>query len=339
MRSLVTPPSLVTLRRPCRRNSKGNHSGRPEPHNNDQAQRQDADLLRPAAPSRHMLSSLLKASAEASQKLLMQAADCRDRTRLLSAGGPTAGKSLVAPAGLQATHFCDEDFVAVLHWRLGCHALGDPGICRNFASSTGCECGTNLDHHGDHAVCCPYGPLRIKRHDAIADCLADTVSETGAHVRREAYVKAFSTPQAEAWLDIWAFGALHIQDLLIDVTVRHPTSSAYQPLASNEGGTAARAAEAQKLDRYPSRAGRSITPFAVETWGHLGPAAEGLLQTLASEATLHARRRGHMVTASAFLRRWRATLDAILHRGVAMSLMAARCGLPGRAHKRHIAEA
>ena len=103
-----------------------------------------------------------------------------------------------------------------------------------------------MDRHGDHAAVCAYGALRIRRHDAYADLLSDIVAETGAHVLREAYVKAFSTADREARLDIWAFGGMHVEDLLIDVTIRHPMSSPYQPRAASESGAAAKLAEEQK---------------------------------------------------------------------------------------------
>ena len=79
------------------------------------------ELLRPSAANPHVLSRLLRVVADARSQEL-QGGEPRDRTRLLSAGGPTSGKSLVAPAGLQATHFNDEHFT---------------GICRNAAASTG----------------------------------------------------------------------------------------------------------------------------------------------------------------------------------------------------------
>lgn len=130
-------------------------------------------------------------------------------------------------------------------------------------------------------------------------------------------------------------GLRRFKSLLIDVTVRHPMVSAYQPHASQTAGVAALRAEALKFERYPEKDGRSIVLFAVETWGRLGEHAENLLQMLGAEATRHVRLRGHAATASSFMRRWRAALDAVLQRGVAMSLIAARVGLPGRAHCGH----
>ena len=156
--------------------------------------------------------------------------------------------------------------------------------------------------------------------------------ETGAQ-RQVHMLSEFASQEREAWLDIWAFGGVQIQDLLIDVTIRHPAAEAYQPRAAQQPGHAASSAEQQKLERYPERDGRSIVPFAVETWGRMGGRAEDLLQKLAAEAARHHCRRGQSTTAGTFMKRWRASLDATLQRGQAMSLIAARVGLAGRAHQ------
>ena len=276
------------------------------------------------------LSKLLRVSAQTRHTEMLRDADRRTATRIRSAGGLTAGKSLVAPASLQQTHFTDEQFTEVLRWRLGCTQPELQARCQNFAASTGECCNEQLDAHGDHAVICSYGPLRIKKHDQYADYVAEILCETDAHVRREVWVKEFRTPAADAWLDVWAFGGMTIQDVLIDVTIRHPMATAYQPSASQEDGAAARNAEAAKVERYPTSGGRSVTPFAVETWGRLGETAEHALEEFAAEATRHKRLRGFDASAASFLRRWRACLDAVLSKGIARSLNAARHGLPGR---------
>ena len=77
-------------------------------------------------------------------------------------------------------------------------------------------------------MACSTGPLRIRRHDDLVNCLADIVDETGAHVRREGYMRT-STPEGDAWLDVWAFGGMHVPELILDVTVRHPVVARYQP--------------------------------------------------------------------------------------------------------------
>ena len=187
-----------------------------------------------------------------------------------------------------------------------------------------------LDSHADHAVICPCGPLRIQRHNVYADELAEFIVETGAHVRREAWVGEMANEQSDAILDIWAFGSLDVSDLLVDVTIRHPMAAMYQPAASRDVGHAAAQAVQQKQHRYPASGGRSVTPFAIETWGRLDAGAEELLDRLAAAATRRDVFRGHAPPPGGRLKRWRAALDAVFQRGVAMSLMSARHGLTGR---------
>ena len=98
------------------------------------------------------------------------------------------------------------------------------------------------------------------------------------------------------------FGGMHLPEIIADVTIRHPMVSRYQPRASREAGVAAAAGETDKQDRYPAAEGRAVTAFAMETWGRLGHEGEDLLQMLAAEATRHARRNGHIVTAGSFQR-------------------------------------
>ena len=110
-------------------------------------------------------------------------------------------------------------------------------------------------------------------------------------------------------------------------------SSACQPAAARTEGVAAKSGEEAKATRYPASGGRSVTPFVAETWGRLGLEAEALLEDLAAEAARHARQRGQQTTAGAFLRRWRASIDACLQRGMASVMEAARGGLPGKQHR------
>ena len=91
----------------------------------------------------------------------------------------------------------------------------------------------------DHAPGCPRGPLKKQQHEQMADTLGESVAETGAHVRREAFVAELCSSAAESCLDVWAFGTMEVSDLLVDITIRHPTHSRYQPNASNVAGHAA----------------------------------------------------------------------------------------------------
>ena len=104
--------------------------------------------------------------------------------------------------------------------------------CQNVTAD-GVACEAVMNAHCDHAMACSTGPLRIKRHYNLADCLVDIIDECGPHVRREAYMKTFSTEQSDAWLDVWASGGLHVPELILDMTVRHPVVARCQPGASH----------------------------------------------------------------------------------------------------------
>jgi hypothetical protein len=77
------------------------------------------DPLRPAAPEKHLLSIYLRHCADAEYAALIAQADERSKTRLLSAGGPTAGSSFVAQIGTAGVSYTDRQWAAAVQWRLG----------------------------------------------------------------------------------------------------------------------------------------------------------------------------------------------------------------------------
>ena len=285
----------------------------------------DTACFRPAIPERHLLSKYLRHTADNMYSSLLETSDAMNRTRLLSAAGPTAGASFVAPLSVPGVHFTDRQWTEALRWRLGMSQFGLQAYCQNEMGTTEEICGEVLDE--DHAVECPRGPMRKRRHDDLADVHADILEESGAVVRREVFVPEFSR-QTDAWLDVWAYGVLELPDVLLDITVRHPRAERYQPLAADVPGRAAAQAETEKQQRYPAAAGRNVWPIAHETWGRLGDRAEDFLQWCAATCARRAHRRGRLPGNS--LRRWRAQLDATLHKGVAQQLVSARNGLQGR---------
>ena len=286
--------------------------------------------FRPTAPEKHLLSQFLRCSAEAISYKLFCASAEPERARLLSASGPTAGTSLVAPLNTPAIHYTDKQWSEALRWRIGIATPGPSTTCMNQKLNEEL-CNEPLDAQGDRAASCGVGPLRTLRHDTLADIYADILDEVGAVVRREVFVPEFSLTE-EAWLDVWSYGIPELPDLLLDITVRHPRASRYLPGAAQEHGSAARHAEIEKLRKYPAAHGRAVWPIAHETWGRLGDRAEQLLSICAAIAARKAHRRGRAPGNS--LRRWRAQLDAALHRGIAAQLVAAREGLPGKKRRR-----
>lgn len=282
------------------------------------------------APPRRTMSAILKVVAEVRRQQFLATDEARDCTPVNNAGGPNAGN--FTPAGLEATNFADEAFTEIVRWRLGIPAQTHAALCQNVTAA-GVVSEEVMNPHCDSAMACSIGPLRIKRHDDVADCLADIIDECGAHVRRETYMKNFSTEASDAWLDIWVFGGLHVPELILDMTVCHPVVARYQPRVSQRAGTAAAIA---KQGRCAQAQGRKNIVFAMETRGRLGEAAEELLPALAEAATLRARRRGQDATAGSFLRRWRPMCDGILQRGVAAApaISNAWARLAGKPHKR-----
>ena len=174
-------------------------------------------------------------------------------------------------------------------------------------------------------------PLRTFRHDDLSDIYAEIFEDVGVVARREVFVPEFSGRE-EAWLDVWAYGILELPDALLDITVRHPQAERYPPGAANCWGYTAAQAEEEKTEKYPAAGGRSVWAIAHETWGRLGNHAEHLLLTCSAVAARRAYRRGRV--SGNCLRRWRAQLDAALHRGVVAQLASAQHGLPGRPRRR-----
>ena len=195
-------------------------------------------------------------------------------------------------------------------------------------------CSEELD--ADHPLECERGPMRTRRHDDIADIVAEIGEETGGIARREVFVPELcrepSRMHKEAWLDVWLYGIPEMPDVLVDVTVRHPRAKRYRPASERQAGVAAARAEAEKDEKYVPAGGRSVWTLAFETWGRLGQRAEDFLLACAAAAARRAHRRGRVPGGE--LRRWRMRLDASLHRSVAAQIAAAEHGLPGRARWR-----
>ena len=85
----------------------------------------------------------------------------------------------------------------------------------------------------------------------------------------------------EARLDVEFFGHPTAPDRLLDGTVRHPAADHVVKEAAMCAGAAAQEGALLKEKRYPPRAGKSVWPCAVETWGFVDPKLDALLSELA----------------------------------------------------------
>ena len=143
-----------------------------------------ADSLRPAAPERHLLSKYLKHAASVTFLGMHDGASTRDRTRLWSASGPTAGSAIVSELNVPGVALTDRQWSEALRWRLGVAAQASSDAqCRNVKSKDSELCGETLDRHGDHAAICLCGPWANFRHNDLAEVYADILQETGGYVR------------------------------------------------------------------------------------------------------------------------------------------------------------
>ena len=111
----------------------------------------------------------------------------------------------------------------------------------------------------------------------------------------------------------------------VDVTVRHPRAQKYRGRAARADGAAARIAEAAKRVRYPANAQAGlleVQPFAIETFGRLGPGALKLLRS-ARQRVVEADQTLRGWAGVALFNRWLSLLSVALQRSLFESAQAA----------------
>ena len=138
-----------------------------------------------------------------------------------------------------------------------------------------------MDARGVHVAICKCGGLKILRHSRLVGCVRGVLRESGATVSPvEVRVPGWTNSRGEeARLEV-----AYVVDgfrRYADVTIRHPRAVRHVGSAADRDGAAAGEGEAAKLARYPAVADaglEAVVPFAVETFGRLGPQALGLLR-------------------------------------------------------------
>ena len=209
------------------------------------------------------------------------------RARLLSGGGLGAGAFWHGFMRSDSAALTNAAFRVVLRRRLLLDLLPGPTTCAFEYSGTPPEghervCGRVLDAAGMHALCCPVGPHRIRLHNEIVRALAEWVRSHGGYADMEVAVPDLYKTDAkgdivEARMDLVISWPGAPTPIWVDVTVRSPDEDG---LAARVPAHCARAAERHKRERYSA----AVVPFAVETEGRLGPAAQALLSDLAASA-------------------------------------------------------
>ena len=240
------------------------------------------------APRRGCQHTLSAAAAVAARERLLAGLELRDAARVRSCGGDGAGQFLVCPAreGWR-TELFDGAFCHAVRWRLGVPTTSAGQTCHIRCQASGGRCAPPLDPLGHHAVVCKYGGFKTFRHSRLVHELRGVLRESGAVVpAREVEVPGWQRADGtRARLDVafaWAG-----RECYADVTIRHPCAAKYVRQAGAQDGAALRLAEAGKRSRYPAVAAAgldAVEPFAVETFGRLGPNAVRLLRTARQQA-------------------------------------------------------
>ena len=201
----------------------------------------------------------------------------RDQVRLSAQRSPHAGVWLTAlPSTAMHTRVPSAHWQALLRWW-----LGTPLLPTHRAATPCPKCDSPLDVFGDHAVCCTKNDIQ-RRHMALQDSLEQLLKDSGLMVERE---KGFGDGSRAADL------LVHRWDCdgpaAIDVTVRCPLAP-HHPLRSPKDLPAWRLArEQEKVDCYAdgsARAGWSLHPFVLDTWGGLSATARQFMATLLKRA-------------------------------------------------------
>ena len=127
--------------------------------------------------------------------LLSTAGSLRDKARLRSCGGPTAGHLFTSRnhASDDVMSFDDDTMAGAIRWRLGtlqhggqqrrCKlaAVGHAGEAVEEVQQRAMrgECGAAMDAYGDHPQVCCLGAGFNLRHDPIVELLGHALRELG----------------------------------------------------------------------------------------------------------------------------------------------------------------
>ena len=178
---------------------------------------------------------------------------------------------------------------------------------------------------------CNAGPFIFARHARFNNTIAQASRDAGYAASLEQVVPELGlrkkTRQSgqvtleEAFLDVELFGHPTAPDRLLDATVRHPAAKGIVKKAASQRGAAASEGAACKEKRYPPRAGKSVIPCALESWGFADVKVINLLDELAVLAWQRQRDRGLVPTRSR--RKWLTSLSVGVALDVSKSILAA----------------
>ena len=207
---------------------------------------------------------------------LLKTANQIDRARLLAASSPHTADWLQAiPASNLGLHL-DADTVRVaVALRLGV-SICEPHHCS--------QCGHPVDSLGHHGLSCKKSAGRFPRHASLNDVVKRALASAGVPSILEPQGLDRGDGRRQDGLTLFPFK--QGKSLTWDATCVDTFAESAVVNASLEPGSAAKAAEDRKEERYSTIAQRHIfIPVAVETTGVLGPAAAAFLSELGRRIT------------------------------------------------------
>ena len=215
----------------------------------------------------------------------------RTAARLRSCSGAAASAWLMANPTSRFTTMGDHAFSMAGRSRLGLPAYAP-------VETPPCRCSGDNVSKGDHPLACTQNAkMTTMRHDDVIDGLRHVTSCASVCSSKEPPYRQLTWEQQQAGkakghrADILSIlpGGKHV---MVDVTVIHPLGSQQVGRACKTTAAAAVAAEKRKESQWEEFADRpqyEFVPFALESYGALGPQAVEYVKELGSVASASGR--------------------------------------------------
>ena len=240
--------------------------------------------------------AVARSVADAAGKALLEGQDLRTEhgrrvvARIRSCRGTAASAWMTALPG-KFTTIGTHPFVTAGRHRCGLR------VCSPVAMPP-CPCKDENAGQPDHAMTCSQvAKMTQLRHDSVREILRQLSSSAGMCSSAEPPYRHLRGTQDQGGKE-----GLHRADLLtilpggrhvmVDVTLTHPLRSKVLAGASRDDASAARAAERRKVNDWKQFTGNpayEFVPFAIESFGKLGPRAEEFVRELGEIAAMSGR--------------------------------------------------
>ncbi len=213
---------------------------------------------------------------------LLSSYDVRNQARLRAISESTEPSAWLRAAPISSLGLSmrsSEFVVSIRIW------LGIPFFLETSSNAL-CTCKTPIDAHGDHLLGCGFGPLRIRRHDALCEVIWHALQQDNPNARREQRVSGESQARPG---DIYHPDYSNGYPTFFDISVRNTLQPSVINRAASSAGVAASEGEAQKDQKHKAlveEAGAIFTPLVTETLGVWSPFAKATLKNIAARSTV-----------------------------------------------------